>query len=65
MALPDTEGRLQIINIHTANMRAAKRITDEAIDRLPALAGTAPDQPLNKPHSGPSYLGSSTVVVGR
>jgi vesicle-fusing ATPase len=29
ISLPDEEGRLQILNIHTATMRASKRVDDE------------------------------------
>eukprot|EP00536_Pseudo-nitzschia_multiseries_P005751 jgi/Psemu1/324030/estExt_fgenesh1_pg.C_1120016 len=41
IGLPDTKGRLQILNIHTRNMKSAKRITPEAIKRLPELAEKA------------------------
>lgn len=41
IGLPDTKGRLQILNIHTKNMKAAKRITPEAVKRLPELAEKA------------------------
>mmetsp|Transcript_12020 Transcript_12020/g.25396 ORF Transcript_12020/g.25396 Transcript_12020/m.25396 type:complete len:769 (-) Transcript_12020:514-2820(-) len=41
IGLPDTKGRLQILNIHTRNMKTAKRITSEAIKRLPELAEKA------------------------
>ena len=38
IGLPDTKGRLQILNIHTRNMTKADRITPECIKRLPELA---------------------------
>ena len=38
IGLPDKKGRLQILNIHTRNMRQAKRVTQEVIDRLPEIA---------------------------
>ena len=38
IGLPDEAGRLQIINIHTAKMRASKRVTPNAIEMLPELA---------------------------
>jgi len=41
IGLPDTKGRLQILNIHTRNMKNAKRITPEAIQKLPQLAEKA------------------------
>jgi len=41
IGLPDTSGRLQILNIHTRNMRKANRIEAEAIDKLPILAEKA------------------------
>jgi vesicle-fusing ATPase len=41
IGLPDTKGRLQILNIHTKNMKVAKRITPEAVKRLPELAEKA------------------------
>mmetsp|Transcript_11146 Transcript_11146/g.26784 ORF Transcript_11146/g.26784 Transcript_11146/m.26784 type:complete len:760 (+) Transcript_11146:147-2426(+) len=41
IGLPDTKGRLQILNIHTRNMKEAKRITPEAVQRLPELAEKA------------------------
>lgn len=41
IGLPDTKGRLQILNIHTKNMKEAKRITPEAVKRLPELAEKA------------------------
>jgi len=41
IGLPDTKGRLQILNIHTKHMKMAKRITPEAIKRLPELAEKA------------------------
>ncbi len=41
IGLPDKKGRLQILNIHTRNMRKAGRITPEALERLPDLASKA------------------------
>ena len=41
IGLPDKNGRLQILNIHTRNMRKANRIEQEALDKLPTLAGKA------------------------
>jgi vesicle-fusing ATPase len=41
IGLPDTKGRLQILNIHTRNMRKANRIEDEAAENLPILAEKA------------------------
>ena len=38
IGLPDEKGRMQILNIHTRNMKEAKRITPEAIERLPEIA---------------------------
>ena len=38
IGLPDEKGRLQILNIHTRNMRQAKRVTTEVVDRLPEIA---------------------------
>jgi vesicle-fusing ATPase len=38
IGLPDLQGRLQILGIHTRNMREAKRITPEVLDRLPEIA---------------------------
>mmetsp|Transcript_11995 Transcript_11995/g.34659 ORF Transcript_11995/g.34659 Transcript_11995/m.34659 type:complete len:748 (-) Transcript_11995:64-2307(-) len=38
IGLPDTKGRMQILNIHTKNMRDAKRITPEAMKKLPYVA---------------------------
>ena len=38
ISLPDEEGRIQILTIHTAQMRSNKRISGEAIERLPELA---------------------------
>ena len=38
IGLPDEKGRLQILGIHTRNMREAKRITPEVIQRLPEIA---------------------------
>ena len=35
IGLPDKNGRLQILNIHTRNMRKANRITTDAIEKLP------------------------------
>lgn len=41
IGLPDKKGRLQILGIHTRNMKKANRITKEALDKLPELAGKA------------------------
>lgn len=41
IGLPDAAGRLQILNIHTRNMRKANRVTQEVIDKLPDIAETA------------------------
>jgi vesicle-fusing ATPase len=41
IGLPDTAGRLQILNIHTRNMKKANRITEDAIEKLPLLAEKA------------------------
>jgi len=38
IGLPDTKGRMQILNIHTKNMKANDRLTPEVIDRLPEIA---------------------------
>lgn len=38
IGLPDTAGRLQILNIHTRNMRKAKRVTSEVVEKLPDIA---------------------------
>lgn len=38
IGLPDEQGRLQILNIHTQGMRKANRVTQEAVDRLPDIA---------------------------
>lgn len=38
IGLPDEQGRLQIISIHTKSMRDHKRISDEALDNLNELA---------------------------
>lgn len=38
ISLPDTAGRLQILNIHTRSMKQANRITTEVLDRLPEIA---------------------------
>lgn len=38
IGLPDVKGRLQILNIHTRNMRQSKRITEAALERLPEIA---------------------------
>lgn len=38
ITLPDERGRLQIIQIKTADMQKNKRISDEAISKLPLLA---------------------------
>eukprot|EP00934_Nitzschia_sp_Nitz4_P004464 Nitzschia sp. Nitz4//scaffold30_size153850//68395//70650//NITZ4_002777-RA/size153850-processed-gene-0.41-mRNA-1//-1//CDS//3329547261//4454//frame0 len=41
IGLPDHKGRLQILNIHTRNMKKANRITKETLNRLPELAEKA------------------------
>ncbi|GKY94681.1 hypothetical protein MPSEU_000433500 [Mayamaea pseudoterrestris] len=38
IGLPDENGRLQILNIHTKNMKDANRITPECTERLPEIA---------------------------
>jgi vesicle-fusing ATPase len=38
IGLPDTQGRLQILGIHTRGMREAKRVTPDALERLPEIA---------------------------
>jgi len=38
IGLPDTKGRLQILNIHTKNMKANNRIQPEVLERLGDLA---------------------------
>ena len=38
ITLPNEEGRVQILNIHTADMKTNKRIAQSALDQLPALA---------------------------
>ena len=38
IGLPDTKGRLQILNIHTKNMRESNRITPEVLQRLGEVA---------------------------
>lgn len=38
IGLPDEEGRLQIINIHTNKMRTSNRMTTVALDHLGELA---------------------------
>lgn len=41
IGLPDVNGRIQILNIHTRNMKKANRITPEALDKIPDLAEKA------------------------
>eukprot|EP00526_Cylindrotheca_closterium_P007020 CAMPEP_0113613192 /NCGR_PEP_ID=MMETSP0017_2-20120614/6510_1 /TAXON_ID=2856 /ORGANISM="Cylindrotheca closterium" /LENGTH=752 /DNA_ID=CAMNT_0000522293 /DNA_START=75 /DNA_END=2333 /DNA_ORIENTATION=+ /assembly_acc=CAM_ASM_000147 len=41
IGLPDKKGRLQILNIHTRNMKKANRITPDALEKLPVLAEKA------------------------
>jgi len=41
IGLPDVKGRLQILNIHTKSMQKAKRITPEAIQKIPVIAEKA------------------------
>lgn len=38
IGLPDTKGRLQILNIHTKSMKESKRISPEVIDRLDEIS---------------------------
>eukprot|EP00522_Entomoneis_paludosa_P007154 CAMPEP_0172448666 /NCGR_PEP_ID=MMETSP1065-20121228/7629_1 /TAXON_ID=265537 /ORGANISM="Amphiprora paludosa, Strain CCMP125" /LENGTH=758 /DNA_ID=CAMNT_0013200223 /DNA_START=22 /DNA_END=2298 /DNA_ORIENTATION=+ len=38
IGLPDTKGRLQILNIHTRNMRESKRLAPDVPPRLPEIA---------------------------
>jgi len=38
IGLPDVKGRTQMLNIHTKNMREAKRITPEALENLGMIA---------------------------
>lgn len=38
VTLPDEGGRVQIMNIHTAGMKKSKRITQDAIDKIPLIA---------------------------
>ncbi|KAL7520558.1 hypothetical protein ACHAWX_005275 [Stephanocyclus meneghinianus] len=38
IGLPDSKGRLQILNIHTKNMKESKRISPEVLDRLDELS---------------------------
>jgi vesicle-fusing ATPase len=38
IGLPDLKGRLQILNIHTKNMKENKRISPEVIDRLDEIS---------------------------
>ena len=38
IGLPDEPGRLQILGIHTAPMKKAKRLTDEVVGKLDELA---------------------------
>ena len=41
IGLPDVNGRMQILNIHTRNMRKANRITPDALEKLPDIAEKA------------------------
>jgi vesicle-fusing ATPase len=41
IGLPDVAGRMQILNIHTRNMRKANRITTECLEKLPDIAEKA------------------------
>jgi len=41
ITLPDEDGRLQILNIKTADMKKHNRISPEALDNLPKLAADA------------------------
>jgi vesicle-fusing ATPase len=38
IGLPDLDGRMQILNIHTASMRKAKKMTPECVEKLPRIA---------------------------
>jgi vesicle-fusing ATPase len=38
ISLPSEQGRLQILNIHTAKMKKNNRISNEVLERLPELA---------------------------
>jgi len=38
IGLPDLKGRIQILGIHTKNMKEHNRLTPEVIDRLPEIA---------------------------
>lgn len=38
IGLPDLDGRMQILNIHTASMRKANKMTPEAVEKLPLIA---------------------------
>ena len=38
IGLPDLKGRLQILGIHTKNMKEHNRLTPEVVDRLPEIA---------------------------
>ena len=38
IGLPDQNGRIQILNIHTQSMREAKRITPEVMKKIPDIA---------------------------
>lgn len=38
IGLPDTQGRIQVLNIHTKNMREANRMTSDAISKIPQIA---------------------------
>jgi vesicle-fusing ATPase len=38
IGLPDVKGRIQILNIHTKNMKASNRIAQDVLDKLPEIA---------------------------
>ena len=38
IGLPDTKGRLQILNIHTRSMKESKRLASDVVKRLPEIA---------------------------
>ncbi|KAL7573741.1 hypothetical protein ACA910_007776 [Epithemia clementina (nom. ined.)] len=63
IGLPDAEGRLQILNIHTRNMKESKRLAPDVIKRLPEIAE------LTKNFSGAEIEGlvkaASSFALGR
>mmetsp|Transcript_5817 Transcript_5817/g.8434 ORF Transcript_5817/g.8434 Transcript_5817/m.8434 type:complete len:789 (-) Transcript_5817:119-2485(-) len=38
IGLPDTNGRIQILNIHTKSMKESNRLTPEVLEKLPLIA---------------------------